>query len=297
MHNHTKTFLFSAALGFALFASCTKSPTSASSQNAQLTDVQNRIKSVSAVVAGIRDLNFIRPVHAGIITRAQYAQNTAQSVSGSLTSVEESSLSKEYLQMGCLAETDTPVGQILTDFYSGFPAAYYVPGTDSLYVLTDAYSNDTELNVYLSHELTHALQDQNLGMDFTISPSYSTYNSDASIAQTSLLEGDAMFVEYTYFISEYDPYQPSNPYALAEEWCLEDKYGFLTATDTTIHPPFFLSVKGMLPYDLGETFVSTLYAAPPQWAAVNARYSISTVPRSSAEINLGTAFFPWYFEF
>src|SRR5271157_2178269 len=133
MHDCKKIFLFSAAIIMPLLASCTKSPTSASSQNAQLTDVQNRIKSVSAVVAGIRDLNSIRPVHAGIITRAQYAQNTAQSVNSSLTSVEESSLSKEYLQMGCLAETDTPVGQIQTEYYSGFPAAYYVPGTDSLY--------------------------------------------------------------------------------------------------------------------------------------------------------------------
>jgi len=298
MHDCKKIFLFSAAIIMPLIASCTKSPTSASSQNAQITDMQNRVNSVSIAVANLRGLNFVRPVHVGVITRAQYAQNTAQSVSNSLTSVEETALSKEYLQMGCLAETDTPVGQILTDYYSGFPAAYYVDGTDSLYILTDAYNNDTAvLNVYISHELTHALQDQNLGMNFTIFPEYSFYNNDAYLAQTSLLEGDAMFVEYTYIISTYNVYPSSNPYTMAKEWCLEDKDAFLTASDTTIHPPFFLSVKGMLPYDLGETYVATLYAASSQWSAVNAHYSISSVPRSSAEVNLETAFSPWYFEF
>ena len=297
MNRPQKILLSMIALFIPSLFNCVNSPTSASSHNAQNTDLQNRVTAISAVVSNLRGLNFVRPVHVGVITRAQYSQNTAQSIGNSFSSLEQAALSKEYLQMGCLSETDTPIGQILTDYYSGFPAAYYVPGTDSLYILTDAYSNDTELNVYISHELTHALQDQHLGMNFTVFPEYSFYNSDAYIAQTALLEGDASFVEYTYFISTYDPYHPSDPYALAQEWCLEDKNAFLTAGDTTIHPPFFLNVKGMLPYDLGEAYVATLYATSSQWSAVNALYSPSTVPRSSAGINLESAFSPWYFEF
>jgi hypothetical protein len=276
---------------------CVNSPTSASSHNAQNTDLQNRVTAISAVVSNLRGLNFVRPVHVGVITRAQYSQNTAQSIGNSFSSLEQAALSKEYLQMGCLSETDTPIGQILTDYYSGFPAAYYVPGTDSLYILTDAYSNDTELNVYISHELTHALQDQHLGMNFTVFPGYSYYNDDANLAQTSLLEGDASFIEYTYLISTYYSSNGDNPFSDAETLSRYIKDDFLTANDTTMSPPFFLSVKGNLPYDLGMAYVATLYPASSQWNAVNALYSISAVPRSSAEINLGTAFTPGYFNF
>jgi len=111
MHDCKKIFLFSAAIIMPLIASCTKSPTSASSQNAQITDMQNRVNSVSIAVANLRGLNFVRPVHVGVITRAQYAQNTAQSVSNSLTSVEETALSKEYLQMGAWPKPIRPWGR------------------------------------------------------------------------------------------------------------------------------------------------------------------------------------------
>jgi hypothetical protein len=295
--DNSKQILIIPALCLLAFTSCSNSPTSASLQNAQNIEMQNRVTDISAVVANLRGLNFIRPVHVGVISRAQYSQNTAQSISNSFTSVEQAALSKEYLQMGCLSETDTPIVQILTDYYSGFPAAYYVPGTDSLYILTDAYSNDTELNVYISHELTHALQDQHLGMNFTVFPGYSYYNDDANLAQTSLLEGDASFIEYTYLISTYYSRSSRNPFSDAETLALFVKDDFLTAADTTIHKPFFLNVKGALPYDLGMAYVATLYSASSQWNTVNALYSISTIPRSSAEINLGTAFSPGYIDF
>ena len=276
---------------------CVSSPTSSSSQNARLADLQNHVTGLSVAVANLRGLNFVRPVHVGEITRAQYSQNTTQSINNSLSSVERAALSKEYLQMGCLAETDTPITHILTDYYSSFPAAYYVPGTDSLYILTDAYSSDTELNVYVSHELTHALQDQRLGMNFTVFPGYSFYNSDANLAQQSLLEGDASFVEYTYLLSTYYPSYARDPFAGAETLSQFIKDDFLIAGDTAVHEPFFLSVKGSLPYDLGLAYVATLYSASSQWNGVNTLYSISSMPRSSAEINQGAAFSPAYFDF
>lgn len=292
MHIRNKFMLLLATICLAFSLQCSNNPTSA--QSAKLSDMQNRVQTISSVVESLRGLNFIRPVHAGLITRTQYARNVAQNVTSGLTSAEQTGLSKEYAQMGCLAETDTPIGQILTDYYSGFPAAYYVTGTDSLYVLTDVTDNDTNLNVYISHELTHALQDQNLGMNFTISPGYSSFNSDAYLGQQSLLEGDASFIEYNYFLFVY--YQQSNHYAETKSLSLEIKTDFLTANDTTIHQPFFLEAKGAFPYDVGLAYVASFYSAS-QWNAVNALYSISTVPRSSAEINQTTAFTPSYFDF
>ena len=272
---------------------CSNNP--ASAQSAKLSDMQNRIQSISSVVSSLRGLNFIRPVHAGLITRAQYAQNTAQDINSGLTSIEQNALSKEYAQMGCLAETDTPIGQILTDYYSGFPAAYYVQGTDSLYIVTDSYNSDTILNLYISHELTHALQDQNLGLDFTIFPGYSYFNSDVYLGQKSLIEGDAQFTAFTYIYNTYFFASPRDPYANADTLSKIYRFDFLTGTDS-MFSPVFLDVKGQLPYELGTNYVASLYSAS-KWNAVNSHYSISAVPRSSAEINQGSAFTPFYFDF
>jgi hypothetical protein len=294
--DNSKQILIIPALCLLAFTCCSNSPTSASSHNAQNTEMQNRVTNISAVVANLRGLNFIRPVHVGVITRAQYSQNTAQSISNSFTSVEQAALSKEYVQMGCLAETDTPIAHILTDYYSSFPAAYYVPGTDSLYILTDSYSDDTVLNLYISHELTHALQDQHLGMNFTVFPGFSYYNSDANLGLQSLIEGDAEFTAFTYIYDAYFSQRTSNPYGAAWALSLNYKSDFLTAVDSMPYPEF-LSVKGQSPYELGTAYVAALYSASSQWNSVNALYSISSAPRSSAEINLGTAFTPGYIDF
>jgi hypothetical protein len=292
MQIQNKFMLLVAATCLVFSLQCSNNP--ASAQSAKLSDMQNRIQSISSVVSSLRGLNFIRPVHAGLITRAQYAKNTAQDINSGLTSIEQNALSKEYAQMGCLAETDTPIGQILTNYYTGFPAAYYVTGTDSLYVLTDETNNDTDLNVYISHELTHALQDQNLGMDFSVLPSYSLYNSDAYLGHTSLLEGDATFTEYNYLVDVY--YQESNPYVVTSPISLKVKSYFLSANDSTIQRPFFLEVKGAYPYDVGWAYIADLFYES-QWSAVNARYSIATIPKSSAEINREAPFTPLYFDF
>lgn len=294
MNNPKKTLFWMAALSLPLVMNCFKSPTSVSSQNAQVSDMQKRVTNISAVVANLRGLTFVRPVHVGVISRADYSQNTAEKIGNSLNSVEQASLSKEYLQMGCLSETDTQIGQILTNYYSGFPAAYYVSGTDSLYILTDAYKNDTVLSAYISHELTHALQDQHLGMNFTIFPVYSYYDDDAYIAQQSLLEGDATFIEYAYMLSTY---RGSDPYSDAMLISMFIKDDFLAGSDTTVHKPYFLNVKGNFPYTVGMAYVATQYSLSSQWNAVNALYSIASVPRSTAEINLVSAFTPRYFDF
>jgi len=59
----------------------------------------------------------------------------------------------------------------------------------------------------IAHEFTHALQDQHFGLS-KVEPDQSHWklkNSDAELAQHSLIEGDAVNIQYTYARTFYDP--------------------------------------------------------------------------------------------
>jgi hypothetical protein len=131
-------------------------------------------------------------------------------------------------------------------------------------------------------------------MQPTIFPAYSSYNSDANSAQTALIEGDATFTEYSYIVYKYIMPGTSTAYDTATAFTASDKADFLLARTPT-QKPIFLSVKNTLSYDLGGAFVASAYASSG-WTAVNGLYSISSVPRSTAEINSGRASIT-YFEF
>jgi len=149
------------------------------------------------------------------LTRAQYSQNTAQAsviLSRLLSRPPSKSTFNGILPNGHATRTDSH--RLLLRFSS----CLLCFGNRLAVYIDRCIYNDTELNVLYSHELTHALQDQHLGIEFHRFSRYSVYNSDAYIAQTALLEGDARSSIYTYFISTYDPYHPSDPYALAQEW-------------------------------------------------------------------------------
>jgi hypothetical protein len=92
---------------------CLCSDNSLSPEQAALDDLQNRIGRISAEVADIRQLAFIRPVKCAIITRETYTGSIKKSYSSWLTDVEDRALSKEYAQMCLLPETTTPFATTL----------------------------------------------------------------------------------------------------------------------------------------------------------------------------------------
>jgi hypothetical protein len=100
---------------------------------------------------------------------------------------------------------------------------FYEPETDDIYIVGKGHT-EIYVNYILSHELTHALQDQNFDLEKFIDPS--VYTFDEILARTSLVEGDAMLtmdlwsrenlneidwsvIEYDYMNTMYDAYDPS----------------------------------------------------------------------------------------
>jgi hypothetical protein len=223
-----------------------------------------------------------------------YTSNLKTDYSAWLTDIEDQALLKEYVQMGLLPETNTPLTTILTDFYSSFPAAFYEIGTDSIYLIPNDDHSDADIDIIIAHELTHALQDQNFTMRPTIFPDYSKYNSDAEFARRSVWEGDARFTEAVYAYSTY--VQSDAPYESALENARQSKDKILQGTFNA-DPPVFLDVRSSLPYFLGPLYIAGKYHLSGSWEPVNQLYSISTLPHSVAEINSGTTVPVTYFDF
>jgi hypothetical protein len=199
------------------------------------------------------------------------------------------------VQMGLLPDSIRHFRNILIDFYSGFPAAFYVTGTDSLYIINSLEYDDTLLHMIIAHELTHALQDQNFNLNLAPFPGYSQYNSDAQAAVRALLEGDATLAEYRYYLTTYIPWQGDRDLTI-ETYANEARDYFLSPA-TSWSFPQYLDIDGMSPYTIGFYNVTRAYQRAGGWSGVDALYSVGTVARSSAQVMTDSVFSPTYFEF
>lgn len=267
-----------------------------SPEQAALDDIRSRVARIMPYVADIREMDFIRPVYSGVIVREAYISSVKQSIAASLSDAEEKALAVEYAQMCFLPESDTPLTSVLSDFYGSFPAAFYRMGTDSLYIIPNAEHDDFQLDMIVAHELTHALQDQHFTMRPVIFPTYSTYNNDANLAWRALVEGDAVFTEMVYGYATF--YRGMNipsfdsARVAVNEYRMDILHGTYSAD-----PPVFLDIETAIPYFLGASLVAEKYHLSKSWEPINALYSISTIPRSVAEINSLDAIPVTYFDF
>ena len=242
---------------------------------------------IQSEVSTLRGLTFKRPVHIGYITSDEYAISVFNQVNSQYSDFQDSGLTSELYQLGVMPSDSESAKQTIEDFESGFPAAYYVDGTDSLYIISNQVIDTGELSYTIAHELTHALQDQYGYLSIQPFPLASQAGSDAYLARTSLIEGDAMTDEglfaYTYVYPPYWGTPAMNETAFADTGYVD----FLAYTDTYAFPlngPAYYSASGYAPYDLGNYFVSTTCNAGANWPAVNAYYTENTLPKCMAQI-------------
>ncbi len=292
-----RRFAFVSLICAVIAPQCSKN--SLSPEQAGQSEMRQRVETISQEVEKLRGLDYLRPVRVGVVSREEYAAFTSKRVSEAMSAAEEAALSKQYAQMGLLAESDTPLTTILTGYYASFPAAFYSLGTDSLTIITQTDRPESQVNSIIAHELTHALQDQRLTVRPTIFPEYSGFNSDASLAQRALMEGDAMFTEIAFAYKSYysaTTAQSIAPFDSALAVAADYKKEMLGGTYVA-EKPVFLDIQSSAPYYFGAAYVAQAYCDAGGWTSVNNLYSISAGPRSIAEINRTSPMPIVYFDF
>ena len=161
-----------------------------------LTDAERRayVGRAMARVEQLRDKEFERNVTVEALPRAEYQQLVriqAQRQFGPAQRAWENQVWEALFAVDEPTDAVREQVEIRTERVAGF----YLPGTDSIYTVTDRQESLVVDNATLVHELVHALQDQHV--DLT-SKSLRAKTMDGRRGQEGLIEGEAMLVEKLY---------------------------------------------------------------------------------------------------
>lgn len=243
------------------------------------------VESVKKSVPAIRELNFTVPVKAGFMERSDLAKEFVTFPR------RYANMTVMMKQLGFLPDSVQSIEPYVAENQSGFHAAYYITGTDSLVVIDPQEYPVSQFKEIVAHELTHALQDQNFNIsqdDLFPNRHYSSFCTDFYLARRCVAEGDAMTSEFRYVISENS--LSASPLDLFSTW--RDEF---FKTFGTREIPVYLNLVSMFPYEVGSYFVSKIWSTKG-WEGVNQLY-YSNRPLSTAEIITGEKFEPHRFDY
>ncbi len=177
--------------------------------------------------------------------------------------------SRVFIHLGLLP-AGSSLEQMELDLDAGQVVGFYDPVSKGLYVLSESGGVGPTEKLTFSHEYTHALQDQNFGLDKLATDTAD--QGDRDLARTALPEGDA-----TLSMTQW---------AVAHMSVLDLASVSLSAasgpqTAQLNNAPAILRQDLMFPYLAGLTFVEGVYAHG-SWAAVDKLYS--RPPNSTSQI-------------
>jgi hypothetical protein len=255
-----------------LLLRCTSEDNPTQSSFVDLETYKRYVESARSVVTGIRKLDFKVPVKVAFLTRDKLSE---EFVSNHRYYKNMTIMMK---QLGFLPDTLKNLEPYIQEHYSGFAAAYYITGTDSLVVI-DPYEYSPEyFKSIVVHEFTHALQDQNFNLSQDVlypDEPYSHFCTDFYIARRCVAEGDATVAQLVY-LDSLKLLRSSIATVLAES-----KTVYFDSIRSQ-QLPAYLNLVSYFPYDVGSDFVSSIWSKA-WWGGVNSLYYANR-PLSTAEI-------------
>jgi hypothetical protein len=177
--------------------------------------------------------------------------------------------SRLFIHMGLLP-AGSSLEQMELDLEAGQVIGFYDPVSKGLYVLSESGGVGPTEKLTFSHEYTHALQDQNFGLDKLAVDTPD--QGDRDLARTALPEGDAT-LEMTLWSQKN--------LSMAELMTIAGDSLSGPQADQLAKAPAILRQTLMFPYDAGLTFVQGIYSKGG-WAAVDKVYA--NPPASTSQI-------------
>ena len=225
-------------------------------------------KEIEEATARIRGLAFKHPVAYDVLTREGIKKVLQGKISEQFSDAEFEHARLGYVALG-LIPTDYPLKQRYLELLSEQVAAFYDQHTHRLYMYEDASLDSLQNRIILSHELTHALQDQYFGLKEL--PLEARDNDDRAAAASALVEGDAT-LEMNEFAME----------GLSWKGIRQSVAGVFSQNMEQLQSaPRFLRESLLFPYTEGLRFCTELYDERG-FGGVSAAYG--RPPASSSEI-------------
>ena len=237
----------------------------AAAQSAQSPDpaLAKQLAGIEQRVSAIRQLPLKQPIHVEFMTRAQLQRQVTNEIAQQYPKADQERDERVLTAFGLI-----PAGTDLLKLQEAVQgeqiAGYYDPGTHQMVVVRDAgdpgsFSPLDE--IVFAHEVTHALQDQNLNLD-GLTVSESKQFDDQNLATLALIEGDATSCQVDYL--------------LANKRLIPAVFTQLNSpelsSDQLNKAPAYLRTTLLFPYDQGLTFVDAL-KKNGGWSAVDEAYA------------------------
>ncbi|WP_416840084.1 Hvo_1808 family surface protein [Haloferax sp. DFSO52] len=216
------------------------------------------VNRTMARVEVIRELEFTDTVPIEVISRAEYRnQSQFDTNPDNESAVIHSDWNDQVWESILLVGEDRTIDEVFGEIYGGAVLGYYSPSEDRIVLISDEGDPVVDRQT-LAHELHHALQDQQFGIDG------SPPTQDRQLAENGLVEGDARYVDRLY------------EERCADDWeCVPRPSGSGSGSiGGSFDYPVFLTIY--TPYSEGPTFVSELRERGG-WAAVNDAYAMPPV--------------------
>ncbi|MBD3391058.1 MAG: hypothetical protein GF418_03295 [Chitinivibrionales bacterium] len=279
----------------AVVTGCLWDPNPASASGSQSTtesSVQRMVDSIAAVMEDIRGAGFDRRVCGRLLTDAEWSEYQTGIFDSSWQGTYFEDYSVELFQLGFTRDSTFDFAQEYQEVYGSGVAGFYVPGSDSLYVVgyDQDLSQDQRDNLHsiVAHELVHALQDQHLhAFDSTIESSVhcSWLETDFDLAHQHVVEGDAEFCRVLFIYGHQLRISPASQYARAYFSDVRSDYLDVASQDS-FPQPFFLNYVVYSPYINGPYRVGNIYqAGGNSWSGVDDLFSRTNL--TMAEIITG----------
>lgn len=214
----------------------------------------------------IRELAILRPVKSGAQSRAEIERMIVKNLDEQTTPAEMHATELALRKLG-LAPIDFQYRPFVVKLLTEQVAGYYDPKAQQFY-LADWIELEGQKPV-MSHELTHALQDQHFNLRRF--EKWPKGDSDAELAAHALIEGDATLAMTLYMAK--------NPLvALA---FIRSLGASNTASEQFKQAPRAIRDSLVFPYEQGSQWATSIYKQGG-WSAVSQAYA--KLPQSSEQI-------------
>ena len=230
-------------------------------------DRRAQVSAIAKTVQQLRGLRFKRLPEPKFLSSAALAGRVGASVAKDYPQAQADAEGRGLIAIGALP-AGSDLKALQTKALSGSVAGFYDPDTGELVVGSGGKLGPTE-RVALSHELEHALADQNLHL-----PAAAEHprpgQADANLGALGLVEGDATLTMQQYSLAKLG---------------LQDQLSMLSealpAQGKLDRLPAYLGQRLTFPYLQGMSFVCKLYASGG-WKSVDRAYA--RPPTTSAQV-------------
>ncbi len=232
-------------------------------------DEKARRADIEKLTAEIRGLPFKKPVDYDIVTREGIKEVLHQKFSDQYSDADFEAMRLGYVAMGFIP-ADFPLKQKYVDLLSEQIAAFYDQHLHKLFMFEDATLSNAQNRIILSHELTHALQDQHFNLAKL--PLELKTNDDRALAASALVEGDATLQMQLFMLRD-----------LSAKAIGQSIGGMFTQNmEQLAAAPRILRESLLFPYLKGLEFCMALQSGADQFGAISAAYD--RLPASTTQI-------------